>query len=95
MKRPTGIPAGTLELVARLRPDMAGVWWRRGMRVSTIVEKAISLRDGPAVCGICGGAPDGGEYEFDHIVPIAKGGEHHIDNMQFAHASCNRAKGAA
>lgn len=36
--------------------------------------------------------PDG--YEVDHIIPIAKGGLHHQDNLQYLTISENRSKGA-
>ena len=36
--------------------------------------------------------PDG--YEVDHIFPIAKGGLHHQDNLQYLTISENRSKGA-
>ena len=33
-------------------------------------------------------------YVVDHIIPIARGGEDHLDNIQAAHRSCNESKGA-
>lgn len=32
---------------------------------------------------------------IDHIVPVSRGGEHTIDNVQCAHLRCNRMKGAS
>lgn len=32
--------------------------------------------------------------EVDHIVPISRGGSHTYDNLQAAHANCNRKKWA-
>ena len=95
------IPAGTYELLEELRPEIP--WRRAGWPGRTLVEMAVLTRDfglgmqpGPTDvrCGICGERPDGLEYHFDHIVPIARGGAHHIGNLQFAHAACNLQKGA-
>lgn len=30
---------------------------------------------------------------MDHIVPLSRGGEHSLDNVQCAHLSCNCRKG--
>ena len=51
-------------------------------------------------CGICGGdvdkslkVPDPMSACVDHIIPIAKGGHPSaLDNLQLAHAGCNRQK---
>lgn len=50
-------------------------------------------------CGICGGDIDQTlpqyhpmAWELDHIVPVARGGEHTLDNLQPSHRRCNRAK---
>ena len=45
-------------------------------------------------CGICS-EPVSGRFEFDHIVPISKGGPHTESNLQIAHVSCNRKKSAS
>jgi len=52
------------------------------------VEKRCS-----GICGICG-KPIEGQMHFDHIIPLALGGEHTEDNPQTAHPLCNRLKGA-
>src|SRR5258706_3601534 len=33
-------------------------------------------------------------YEVDHIIPISRGGEHHIRNLQYLTLTQNRRKGA-
>lgn len=41
-------------------------------------------------CANCGA---GDSLVLDHIVPIAKGGRSHVDNLQLLCAECNRIKG--
>lgn len=50
-------------------------------------------RDGGR-CGYClrGLYPD--QVEFDHVMPIALGGETSVDNLRLACGDCNRAKGS-
>jgi len=44
-------------------------------------------------CGICD-LPAKGPIEFDHIIPLARGGTHEPDNVQLTHRLCNRKKWA-
>lgn len=59
-------------------------------RIGRIDWKAIHERSG-MICGICHG-PIVGDFDYDHIIPLAKGGPHVTENIQLAHPSCNRAK---
>ena len=73
--------------------------------VNNIDLHKLFVRD-KGICQICGGLCDwndiedfgtykvvGGKYPSrDHIVPIAKGGEHSWENIQLAHFSCNTRK---
>ena len=43
-------------------------------------------------CPICGRFVHDGEKELDHIVPLSKGGEHRLENLQIVHLVCNRRK---
>jgi len=52
------------------------------------------LRDCKGLCGICKKPLDLFGIDFDHIVPLSKGGTHTNDNIQATHAYCNRSKGA-
>lgn len=52
-------------------------------------------------CALCGGEIDYSlhylnpmAYVVDHRVPIARGGEDTIQNIQAAHRTCNESKGA-
>lgn len=43
-------------------------------------------------CAWCGAR--GVKLEVDHIIPIARGGKHHVSNVVFACRSCNSKRGA-
>lgn len=46
-------------------------------------------------CAICGSVITVDDAtHFDHIVPLARGGSHTNDNLQWVHARCNLKKGA-
>lgn len=47
------------------------------------------------ICGICKQPIVEARWHVDHIVPIARGGIHSMDNVQLAHARCNQRKGVA
>lgn len=36
----------------------------------------------------------GGPFTLDHVVPLARGGEHSYRNVKLAHPLCNSRKGA-
>lgn len=50
------------------------------------------------ICGICNDpiVDKTGPMQAspDHILPIARGGKHKIENLQASHLGCNRSKGA-
>ncbi len=60
----------------------------------------IFERDG-WICGLCGASvdsaikwPDDASPTLDHVTPLSRGGTHTRANVQLAHWSCNRIKGA-
>lgn len=57
---------------------------------ANIVEKLMLLQKG--MCACCGRPLD--DYELDHIMPLALGGETTDSNMQLLRKSCNRQKSA-
>lgn len=70
---------------------------RRARKRNTQVEPIDLmqvLRDSKGVCGICHKPLDLFGIDFDHIVPLSKGGTHTRDNIQPSHSRCNRVKGA-
>ena len=58
-----------------------------------------AVRDGLAIlwegdaCGLCG-KPLGDDKTFDHIVPLSRGGDNTLANLQLAHLMCNQRKNA-
>lgn len=55
----------------------------------------ILIRD-KLVCKLCNvSIQSKAEVSFDHIIPISRGGEHSMANLQLAHLSCNMHKGAS
>jgi Protein of unknown function (DUF1376)/HNH endonuclease len=59
--------------------------------IPTDIRYAVVARDG-FVCTYCGN--ESGPFDLDHKIPWSRGGEHSIDNLVVACASCNRSKGA-
>lgn len=43
------------------------------------------------VCGICNRIIEG-KFDIDHIIPLSRGGEHKVPNLQLAHPTCNTKK---
>jgi 5-methylcytosine-specific restriction endonuclease McrA len=44
-------------------------------------------------CGICCEFIEG-DFHVDHVIPLARGGQHGYVNVQPAHPRCNLVKGA-
>lgn len=61
--------------------DLIEIWAR---------QKSVDL--GLVPCAICG--VETGEWIFDHIVPLSKGGLHAPQNIQIICRECNRTKTA-
>jgi 5-methylcytosine-specific restriction endonuclease McrA len=65
---------------------------KRGLGHEKIDFKAI-LFASKGICGICRQPFDLFGIEFDHIVPLSRGGTHTTANIQATHRRCNRLKG--
>ena len=63
---------------------------KRNQFVEHVDPEVIWERD-KGICGICGD-PIEGRFDVDHIVPLARGGEHSYANTQAAHPTCNYRK---
>lgn len=72
---------------------------KRAATVETVHPLRVFMRDGWR-CYLCGGMTDPTKRgslhpnapEVEHIIPIAKGGEHSYANTACAHKKCNAAK---
>lgn len=64
----------------------------RNAFVENVDAQVVYERD-EGICGLCDIAVDPTDYHVDHIIPLAKGGEHSYKNVQLAHPSCNLTKG--
>jgi 5-methylcytosine-specific restriction endonuclease McrA len=67
--------------------------WKRDAFVEDVHELVVLEMD-DGVCGICGEDVDPFDFHVDHVIPLAKGGEHSYANVQTAHPACNVRKNA-
>jgi 5-methylcytosine-specific restriction endonuclease McrA len=58
------------------------------------VDYAAVVSAANGICALCGEAVANEPAHIDHVTPLAVGGSHTQDNLQFTHARCNLAKGA-
>lgn len=61
---------------------------------SDAAKMRVMRRDRYA-CAYCGIEGKDAELQIDHIVPVVKGGSHHIANLVTSCRSCNQSKGAS
>ncbi len=80
-------PEKLWELAARRRAR------QRATTVAAVDFKAV-LKLANGRCGICKQPFDLFGIEFDHIIPLSRGGTHTTNNIQATHSRCNRKKGA-
>lgn len=66
---------------------------KRGAFVEPVHPLEVYDRGG-GICGICQEPVSPDNFNVDHIIPLARGGEHSYANTQPAHPSCNFRKGA-
>lgn len=69
---------------ARRRARVAGAY------VEDVSRDLVWYRDG-GVCHLCA-LPAVGEWQLEHVVPLASGGAHSYQNTAVSHASCNQSK---
>lgn len=63
-----------------------------GNEADTVDYAAILLERG-ATCHLCNEPILPNELEFDHVIPLKRGGTHTAANIRPAHGRCNRRKG--
>lgn len=69
---------------------------RRARKLAAFVEnvdvRVVYERDG-GICGICLEFVEMEDFHLDHVIPLARGGEHSYANTQTSHGLCNIRKG--
>lgn len=69
---------------------------RRRARDEDPVDYAAILAEHGMVCHICGGEIASlADLHMEHVIPLARGGRHHRNNIRPAHALCNLRKGVS
>jgi 5-methylcytosine-specific restriction endonuclease McrA len=90
-------PAKRLSRMEKLAQRRKWEATRKARKLAAFVEQVDPIlvyeRDG-GVCGICEEAVEFTGFEVDHVIPLARGGEHSYRNVQTAHPTCNRRKWA-
>lgn len=66
---------------------------RTGRNISLSVLMRVARRDN-YMCQICGISLKDDEIEFDHVIPVAKGGSSEEHNLRVTCFACNRKKSA-
>jgi 5-methylcytosine-specific restriction endonuclease McrA len=66
---------------------------KREQFVEQVDPRLVYLHDG-GICGICGDLVEG-DFDVDHVIPLAHDGEHSYANARLAHVACNRQRGRA
>jgi 5-methylcytosine-specific restriction endonuclease McrA len=78
-----------IEKVRAIGRKATALYKARKLKVSIgVIDYGEIIRKSKGICGICKKEIIG-DYQFDHIYPISKGGRHTQDNLQLAHPSCN------
>lgn len=79
----------------RAKQNRDNVGHRRRARIHNTqigpVDYDKIILESNGLCGICSQQLDS-KLEFDHIIPIVRGGGHAQENLQLTHATCNRRK---
>jgi len=70
---------------------------RRHAQINAAIEEIdrqkIYERD-KGICYLCGEPVDSNNWHLDHIIPLARGGEHVMTNVAVTHPFCNQSKNA-
>ena len=67
---------------------------RAQKRITSVVAVSFEeiIRRDNQVCYLCGEYVESGDTEFDHVVPLSRGGHHVMDNIKVTHSWCNQRK---
>jgi 5-methylcytosine-specific restriction endonuclease McrA len=81
-------PAEFREQCRRRRASKMGAYVTKADYASVLAEYGM-------VCHICGDdIASMDDLDFDHVIPLSKGGAHATENIRPSHIHCNRSKGA-
>jgi hypothetical protein len=67
---------------------------KRGAAVVERISYTRIMRRDAMRCHLCRKKVAGKQLEFDHVIPLAAGGEHTERNIAVSHRHCNRVKSA-
>lgn len=76
----------------------AGAQTRRARLIDAFIEAVDPVRvweRDNGVCHICGLPADPARWDMEHVVPLARGGQHCYANVRVSHPVCNYRKGVA
>ena len=74
----------------KVRDRKARRYAREHGRTAERVALSVLFTRDAGRCGLCGKPVQMGTASIDHIIPLARGGEHTYRNTQLAHLDCNR-----
>lgn len=57
------------------------------------IDRGAVIERDASTCYLCGHPVEESNIEIDHVVPLARGGEHTYANLRVACQRCNRRKG--
>jgi 5-methylcytosine-specific restriction endonuclease McrA len=83
------------EVRAERRATMAKRRARQRAAYVEHVAPAVVWERDEGICQLCGEPAEPNDWHLDHIVPLARGGEHSYQNVQVAHPLCNWRKAAS
>ena len=64
---------------------------QRRMWLLDVIEEMYEEQN--AICALCGGHLDYGDWHVDHRIPFCYGGGNERTNLQLAHPACNQKRG--
>jgi 5-methylcytosine-specific restriction endonuclease McrA len=81
-------PAEYREMCRRRRASKLGAYVTKADYAGVLAEFGM-------VCHLCDGdIASMADLDFDHVIPLSKGGAHSTENIRPSHRHCNRSKGA-
>lgn len=67
---------------------------QRSAPVVERISRSVVWERDAGICHLCGEPADPNDWHLEHIVPLARGGEHSYRNVAVSHPACNQKKGA-